>query len=30
MDTMGGNFTNTWALDGKTLRINFGDKDSAI
>ncbi len=28
MDTMGSNFTYTWALDGKTLRINFGDKDS--
>jgi len=28
MDTMGSNFTYTWALDGKTLHINFGNKDS--
>ncbi len=28
MDTMSSNFTYTWALTGKTLRINFGDKDS--
>ncbi len=28
MDTMGDNFTYSWALDGKTIRINFGDKDS--
>lgn len=28
MDIMGENFTYTWALDGKKLRINFGDADS--
>ena len=28
MDTMGSNFTYTYTLEGKDLRINFGDKDS--
>lgn len=28
MDINGSNFTYTWKLDGKKLRINFGDADS--
>lgn len=28
MDIMGENFTYTWELDGKKLRMDFGDKDS--
>jgi hypothetical protein len=28
MDTTGANFTYTWELDGKNIRINFGDKES--
>ena len=28
MDITGANFTYTWELDGKNIRINFGDKDS--
>ncbi|HEU5122392.1 MAG TPA: lipocalin family protein [Candidatus Saccharimonadales bacterium] len=28
MDINGSNFTYTWTLNGKKLRINFGDKDS--